>query len=621
MATISRALIVALLASWNAAAASADSPPPPARSSEAAIALLDRGLREMLRLDPEAAWYATVPEEAAGGPYASRLTDLSPAGERGRRAQMKQFLRQLERFAHDVPESRDSTAIAVTRWMLERNLAAASVPYGRIQPFYFTGHSPYVFNAISGPLVDTPAQMAGQAWIGSLEDARRYVARLGEFPRAFEAARRKLHADVALGVIPPRSVLEGAIAAAREFTAVPPTDNVLYTSLASRLAFIEDVSVRNAVLDSAASALATRVYPSFTRVAADLESLRSRAPSEGGLWRLPDGDRLYRASVRLLGDTDLDPAHIHALGLREVARLQPLLHARLDAIGIAAGPLANRLAALAGVPGPQYAVGPEGEAQVLEDVRADLRAIGARLGDMLPQDEIPSLELEVRRVPRFAEASVSGAYYDPPSIDHRRAGTYWVNLRDVPEVSRSALRTTTFHEGLPGHHLQSAFVLKNPTIPLVQRLANLNGFNEGWGVYAEQLAADLGIYEDDPVGDLGRLRAELLRAARLVADTGLHAMRWSRAQTIDYLVDEGGLGLARATSETDRYLTWPGQALGYQLGLLEIRRLRAECATRSGATFDLRRFHVALLEDGSLPFDVVRGKLAASAVCRADTAR
>lgn len=575
----------------------------------------------MLRLDPEAAWYATVPEEAAGGPYASRLTNLSPAAERRRRVQMRQFLGQLERLSREESLSGDSTAVAVTRWMLERNLAAASVPYGRIQPFYFTGHSPYVFNAISGPLVDTPAQMAGQAWIGSLEDARRYVARLEQFPRAFEAARQKLRADVALGVIPPQSILEGAISAAREFTALPPTENVLYTSLASRLGLLDDAHASSAILNRAAAAIANGVYPAFNDAAGDLQRLRPHAPSEGGLWRLPDGDRLYRASVRLLGDTDLDPTQIHALGLQEVARLQPLLHSRLSAIGIAEGPLATRLAALADPSRPRYPVGPEGELQVLEDVRADLREISARLGAILPPNEIPPLTLDVRRVPRFAEASVSAAYYDPPSIDQRRPGTYWVNLRDVTEVSRPALRTTTFHEGVPGHHLQSAFVLKNPAIPLVQRLTNLNGFNEGWGVYAEQLAAELGIYENDPVGDIGRLRAELLRAARLVADTGLHAMRWSRAQTIAYLVDEGGLGLARATSETDRYLTWPGQALGYQLGLLEIRLLRSECATRAGAAFDVRRFHVALLADGSLPFDVVRRKLAASAVCRPDTAR
>lgn len=615
MKNFSRALFVALLASCTASAARADSHGPGTAATRATIALLDHGLREMLRLDPDAAWYATVPDDAAGGPYASRLTNLSPAAERRRRAGMRQFLKRLERLSREEPLSGRSTALAVTRWMLERNLAAASVPYGRIQPFYFTGHSPYVFNAISGPLVDTPAQMAGQAWIGSLEDARRYVDRLEHFPNAFEAARRKLHADVALGVIPPQSILEGAISAAREFTAVPPTENVLYTSLASRLGLLDDADASGVILKRAAAAIANRVYPAFDDAARDLERLRPRAPAEGGLWRLPDGDRLYRASVQLLGDTDLDPTQIHALGLREVARLQPLLHSKLSAIGIAEGSLANRLAALGDPSRSRYPDGPDGELQVLEDVRADLREIGARLGAMLPPNEIPPLTLDVRRVPRFAEASVSAAYYDPPSIDQRRPGTYWVNLRDVSEVSRPALRTTTFHEGVPGHHLQSAFVLKNPTIPLVQRLTNLNGFNEGWGVYAEQLAAELGIYESDPAGDIGRLRAELLRAARLVADTGLHAMRWSRAQAITYLVDEGGLGRARATSETDRYLTWPGQALGYQLGLIEIRRLRAECASRAGAAFDLRRFHVELLEDGSLPFDVVRGKLATSAIC------
>lgn len=614
MARLRRAILLLLLGGTITTLAAAA----PAGGAAGSREVLERGLREMLREDPEAAWYVTVPEDAAGGPYAARLTDLSPAAERRRRATMRRFLRDLGPIAARASSDAETTAVAVARWMLERNLAAASVPYGRIQPFYFTGHSPYVFNAISGPLVDTPAQMAGQAYIASPSDAERYIRRLRAFPNAFAAARRKLRADAALGVVPPRAILEAAIGAARDFGAMPARENVLYTAFESRLgAAVPDEAARSALLNAAARAIEQQVYPAFARVAVDLEALRARAPAEGGLWQLPGGEQIYRASVRLLGDTELDPAAIHALGLREVARLQPLVQARLDALGAPTGTLAARLAALPVPASQRYAAGPEGERRALEDVRGDLRAIGARLGAVLPAEEIPPLDLEVRRVPRFAEASVSAAYYDPPSIDQRRPGTYWLNLRDVTELSRSVMRTTTFHEGVPGHHLQSAFVLQNTQVPLLQRLANLNGFNEGWGVYAEQLAAELGLYADDPAGDLGRLRAELHRAARLVVDTGLHAQRWTRAQGIDYLVAEAGLSRARATSETDRYLTWPGQALGYQLGLLEIRRLRAACADRAGAAFDLRRFHVALLRDGSLPFEILRRRLAASGVCPA----
>ena len=249
---------------------------------------------------------------------------------------------------------------------------------------------------------------------------------------------------------------------------------------------------------------------------------------------------------------------------------------------------------------------PEGKAQLMSDMKADLALADAALADWF--GKLPDEDLEIRAVPPHREQSVSGAFYDAPSLDGSRPGTYWISLADTAALPSYSLQTLTYHEANPGHHLQTILGLDD-SLPILNTIFYSNAAGEGWGLYAEYLASEMGLYENDPVDDLGRLQAELHRAVRLVVDTGMHAMGWSREQAIEYSLAIEGIHISEATNEIERYAVWPGQALGYKLGMLKILELRERAQEQLGDRFDIRSFHDRILEDGALPLNLMEEKI------------
>jgi hypothetical protein len=334
--------------------------------------------------------------------------------------------------------------------------------------------------------------------------------------------------------------------------------------------------------------------------------MRAGASDEPGIWRLPQGDALYQAMILHMTDTTLTPRQIHDLGLAEVARILGEMDTILRAEGYTEGSVGKRMEALSAEKRFAYSNDAAGRARLLADANAQL----AEIAPLLPKwfGKLPQQQVVVKAVPEQAEKSSSGGFYDAPALDGSRPGTYWINLRDTAILPTFKLKTLTYHEGNPGHHLQTAFGMGAGT-PVIATALYSNAFGEGWALYAEALAQEMGLYARDPYGDLGRLQDELWRAVRLVVDTGMHSLRWSRAQAIDYAIATAGVHPLEAEAEIARYAVEPGQALGYKIGMLEIQRLRRLAQEALGEQFDIRAFHVEVLKDGAVPLQVLETKV------------
>jgi uncharacterized protein (DUF885 family) len=374
---------------------------------------------------------------------------------------------------------------------------------------------------------------------------------------------------------------------------------VLQVEFAKKLASLDglDPAEREELLAASQRAIAEVVYPAYARVAVLVAELETGAADEAGVWRLPDGDAYYAWTLRQHTTTSLSAGEIHALGLAEVERIQSELRAILVAEG-GTGDLPVDLANLDRDPRFLFPDTEDGRAQILAGYRAIVDEVTPRLAELIGR--LPRAPVAVERVPAFREDGAPFAYYWPPAFDGSKPGTFFVNLRAVGDVRRFAMRTLTFHEAIPGHHLQIALSFEMEGVPFFRRVIPFTAFSEGWALYAERLAAERG-FHPTPLDHAGQLQAELFRAARLVVDTGLHAKRWSREQAIGWMARSTGLPEGDVVAEVERYIVDPGQACAYKIGQLEILRLRDRARSALGPGFDLREFHDVVLGSGSLP--------------------
>jgi uncharacterized protein (DUF885 family) len=322
-----------------------------------------------------------------------------------------------------------------------------------------------------------------------------------------------------------------------------------------------------------------------------------------GVGRLPDGAAYYQAMLRQSTTSDYTPEQIHLLGLAEVARIDAEMDTLLKSQGLETGTVAERMAALHKDPRFLLPNTDEGREQMLARYRELLDDLAARMPEHFRT--IPSGPLKVERIPTSAEKGSAGAYYNPAAMDGSRPGTFYANLRDTSEMPTWGMKTLAVHEGIPGHHFQIATALGLKGLPLIRQQPIYEAYTEGWALYAERLAAEIGFYENDPFGDLGRLQAEMFRAVRLVVDTGLHAKGWTREQAIEYMVGTTGQGESEVTSEVERYMALPGQATAYKVGQLKILELRDRARTALGPKFNLKDFHTVVLESGAVPLTVL----------------
>lgn len=568
--------------------------------------------REILADSPELASQAGVSADAAGGAYAARLDDRSPVAVESRRSAALRRYAELRALDPSRFDDTDRFTYDVLRAQFGDAAEGAAFEYGDFSPL--GGIKPYVLNQLDSAFLTLPSFLDERHPIASVEDAENYLTRLRAAADAIDAETTRARADAERGVRPPLFIMDQTLSLLEGVIQTPVMNQVYMTSLRRKLdalAAAETDSVRRATLDQRNLMLLARgeaivrddILPAHQRAAAFLRADRVNAGDEPGVSRLPRGQDYYTAALRIETTTTLSPNQIHRIGRERVAALTTQLDIALRRVGLTEGPVGARLAQLTADPRYRYEDSDAGRAQLIADVQARVNGIMQRAPQWF--GALPRAPLEVRRVPVFAEATQSGAYYNAPSLDGAAPGIYYINLRDLGEMTRIDLPTQDFHEAVPGHHFQVALAQEQAETPLLRRLVSFNAYAEGWGLYAEQLADEQGFYENDPVGRIGYLRWQLWRAVRLVVDTGLHAQSWTRQQAIDYVSQTTGDAPGVVVSEVDRYVVWPGQACGYELGRREIDRLREEARNELGPEFDLRGFHDAILLHGEVPLSVL----------------
>jgi uncharacterized protein (DUF885 family) len=463
-------------------------------------------------------------------------------------------------------------------------------------------HHNYPLNQLFGLQNDLPTFMATQHPVASVAEAEDYVARLDKFPRKFEQTMEGLKAREAAGIIPPQFVIAKVLDEMQRFVGVPPKQNMLYTTFVEKLAKAPAEAVnegtRTRLLAEVERAVGESVYPAYRGFIAYYEALQPKATGNHGVWALPDGEAMYAWAVRQHTTTDMSAEQVHALGLSEVARIEGEMDAILQAEGLAEGTIGARVQQIATRPDQLYPDTDEGRTRIIGDFQRIIDEVDAGLGDAF--NLRPKAKVKVERVPPFREKTAPGAYYNTPAFDGSRPGIFYINLRNTAEVARFGMRTLAYHEAIPGHHFQSTIQQELTGVPMFRKVLPFTAFSEGWALYTERLAWELG-FQKAPLDNLGRLQAEMFRAVRLVVDTGMHAKRWTREQAIAYMLEKTGMPETDVVAEIERYLVNPGQALAYKVGMNKLLELRERAKQQLGERFVLARFHDFILSGGDMP--------------------
>jgi uncharacterized protein (DUF885 family) len=561
--------------------------------------------RDYFALRPEIATYYGVPDDLAGIGISGRLTDYSVQGEADRRAGLQALIDKLYEIDRSTLTGRESTSLEMIATEARFALAPSEVAdYGFVLGAYGIWFYPYVVSHMTGPHVEIPDTLNDKMTVRTSADAAAYLGRLDLYAGALDGAAARMWSDMQLGVVPPDFIIDRTIANLSSDIEVPAAEHPLAAGFGSKLdaANLD----RGELVARATATMQDRIYPAIRRLIDALTELRQHATHEAGVGRLPDGASFYQAMISQMTDTTLKAEEIHAIGLSEVDRIHAEMDVLLRQIGYSEGTVGERMSVMLADPQYIYPNTDEGKARLMSDLKSDLALADARLPQWFGR--LPEEEVVIREVPAHRAAATSGAFYDAPSLDGSRPATYWIALADTATLPSYSLQTLTYHEANPGHHLQVMLGLDD-ALPLLSTVLYSNAATEGWALYAERLAKEMGIYENDPVDDIGRLQAELHRAVRLVVDTGMHTKGWSREQSIEYSVATEGIHPDEARGEIERYVVWPGQALGYKLGMLKILELRQRAKERLGSRFDIRAFHDRLLENGALPLNMMATRM------------
>ncbi len=528
----------------------------------------------------------------------SQLSDRSAAGQA---AIAKRVDERLAQFAAMDAARLDSAAgldLDVVRTAHETAAEGFKFPFGDVAILnqnWSWRNAPYVVAQNTGAFLEIPGMLEEQHTIGSRADAEAYLARLEAYAGQLDGETARLASAAAQGVIAPDFILDRTLA---QLELARGGDVAAWPMIASFVRKTKDIPGDWGA--QAAKVASDRIRPALDAQLAELKLHRAKATSDAGVWKLPQGDAYYAWALRAATTTRMTPDEIHARGQEELAALQTEMDTILKAQGFTQGTVGERMTALGKDPRFMFPDDDTGRAQVmalLESVVADIRTrLPRAFATLVPGN------FEIKRMAPEVEPGAPGAYGGPGSIDGKVPGKFWINLRTTDLWRRFSLPTLTYHESLPGHVWQGEFAFK---LPLVRSLLAFNAYSEGWALYSEQLADELGVYENDPYGRLGYLQSIAFRACRLVVDTGLHAKRWTREQAIRWFAETNGSGSADVTSEVDRYCAWPGQACGYKVGHSEIARLRGGAQQALGDRFDLRLFNDVVVGGGGVPMVVL----------------
>lgn len=464
--------------------------------------------------------------------------------------------------------------------------------------FPYRNHD-YIFDQMNGAQSQLPAFLINIHRVANVAEAEAYVSRIRGLGPLLDALSAQSAERAARGIQPPKWVYAYLIS---DIGNLLGPDNAVIEDITAKVGKLGVSDAEKARLVAAAKAAWTEsAGPAYARLLAEMKRQQAVAPTADGIWRLPDGKAYYEALLANYTTTDMTASQIHELGLAEVARIHGEMRAIMTKVGFK-GSLQEFFVHLRTSPQFYHTT----REAYLADVDKYVKAMEARLPAFF--NTLPKAPLVVKPVEAFREKSAGKAFYQSPSPDGSRPGTYYVNLYDLNDMSKTELEALAYHEGVPGHHLQRAVQTELTGLPPFRRFGGVTAYTEGWGLYSEELAKDMGFYTD-PYSDFGRLGMELWRACRLVVDTGIHDKRWSREQAIQYLKDNTPNPQGDIEKAIERYIVYPGQATAYLIGKLKIMELRGRAQAALGERFDFRRFHDVVLESGPVPLDILERRV------------
>ena len=479
----------------------------------------------------------------------------------------------------------------------------------------------YPVNQMHGVQNNLPSLMESSHKLRDESDIEAYITRLSKFGTKFDQVLEGLKIAEEKGIIPPQFIIDRVLSEMSGFVgnkekdsihiktddADPVKSNILYVNFNSKVSKIEGLTEeeKDAYSSRVAEQVRTTVFDAYNALILYFEALKSKATTDAGVWKFPDGDAFYQYQLSMMTTTDYTPKEVHQIGLSEVDRIKTEMRDILNDQGYAdtSREIGEIIQELNKEERFLYQNNDKGRKEILEGYNTILDEINAGLDNAF--DIRPKAAMEVKRVPEFKEEGSAGAYYTPPAMDGSKGGIFYANLRAVTETVKFGMKTLAYHEGIPGHHFQIAIQGELEDVPIFRTFPLFTAYTEGWALYAEQLAWELGFYKNDPFGNLGRLQAEMFRSVRLVVDTGIHYKKWTREEAIEYMIANTGMTTGEVVTEIERYIVMPGQACAYKIGMLKILELREKAKKKLGNKFNLKEFHNVVLKNGAVPLDIL----------------
>ncbi len=476
-----------------------------------------------------------------------------------------------------------------------------------IDDFKWRYHT-YPVNQMYGTHSMIPAFLINQHQIADLSDAKAYISRLNGVPTVFEQLEKDLETRAVKGIIAPKFVFPHVIDSSKNILKGAPfttgEDSTLLADFKRKVAKLEIAQAeKDALITDATNALKTAVGPAYESLISYLIGLESRADNRDGAWKFPQGEAYYNNALARTTTTDLTAKEIHAIGLAEVARIHDEMREIKDKVGFK-GDLKAFMEFMKTDKQFYLPNTEEGKAKYLADATAMIDNMKSRLDELFIVK--PKADMIVKRVEAFREKAAGKAFYQQPAPDGSRPGIYYANLYDMEAMPTYQMEALAYHEGIPGHHMQIAIAQELEGVPKFRKFGGYTAYVEGWGLYSEMVPKEMGLYED-PYSDFGRLAMELWRACRLVVDTGIHAMKWTRQQGIDYYVNNTPNATSDGVKMVERHIVMPSQATAYKIGMIKIIELRESAKKQLGEKFDIREFHDVVLKSGPVPLNTLEG--------------
>ena len=523
----------------------------------------------------------------------TKLNDVSDAHELKQMEKMKRVLKTLRSYNRERMSKSQNLSRDILDWFIDDQLG--------MEKFR---HNTYPVNQMFGIQSELPNLMMTLHPLKNTRGARTYVKRLKKFGLKIDQTLEGLKIREAKACLPPSFTVRHVLAEMKDFVDQPANENPLYTVFEEKTAEAKISSTeQRKLLAAVEKEIDETVYPAYQKLIDYFTALQPNVTDNHGVWALPDGDAYYAQCLRTSTSTDLTPEQVHEIGIKEVARLEGEMSAILESSGHDGANPTKQLAALGEAERFLYPNTDEGRQECLAEYRRILEEMDKLIDNVF--DIRPKAGLEVQRVPEFREKTMAGAYYQPSDLGGSRPGVFYANLRDMKETQKFGMKTLAYHEGIPGHHFQIAIAMNLKGVPFFRRMIPFFAYIEGWAMYAENLARELGAYQDDPYGELGFLDSILFRAVRLVVDTGIHYKRWTREEAIEYMEQHTGQARESVVSEIERYFVMPGQACSYKIGEIKILELREKAKQEMGDRFDICQFHNVVLKNGGMPLTIL----------------